>query len=199
MKFELPPLPYDKSALEPHISARTLEFHYEKHHRGYLTKLEKEIGDTPQAEKSLVQIIKESQGKVFNLAAQVWNHTFYWDCMKKNGGGEPSGDLATAIKRDFGDYTKFAKKFEAAANGEFGSGWGWLVLSKNGKLSVINSSDAENPLQSSQIPILTVDVWEHAYYLDYQNERDRYVSAFVAHLINWDFAEKNFANAQKGK
>jgi Fe-Mn family superoxide dismutase len=196
MKFELPPLPYDKAALEPHISARTLEFHYEKHHRGYLTKLEKEIGHTPLAEKSLVKIIRESEGKVFNLAAQVWNHTFYWDCMKPKGGGEPNGELASAIKRDFGDYGTFAKKFSAAANGEFGSGWGWLVLSSKGKLSVINSSDAENPLQSDQTPLLTVDVWEHAYYLDYQHERERYVSAFVEHLINWNFAERNFANAK---
>jgi Fe-Mn family superoxide dismutase len=196
MKFELPPLPYEKSALEPYISARTLEFHYEKHHRGYLSKLEKTIGHTPDAEKSLVQIIQESQGKIFNLAAQVWNHTFYWDCMKPNGGGEPRGDLAAAIKRDFGDYATFAQQFSAAANGEFGSGWGWLVVAKNGKLDVVNSSDAENPLQSDQKPILTVDVWEHAYYLDYQNERERYVSAFVDHLINWDFAERNFADAR---
>jgi Fe-Mn family superoxide dismutase len=196
MKFELPPLPYEKSALEPYIGARTLEFHYEKHHRGYLTKLEEVIAQTPQAEKSLVQVIRESDGNVFNLAAQVWNHSFYWDSMRPNGGGEPRGELASAIERDFGNYASFAKKFAAAANGEFGSGWGWLVVSRDGKLAVINSSDAENPLQSGQTPILTVDVWEHAYYLDYQNERNRYVGAFVDHLINWDFADRNFADAK---
>jgi Fe-Mn family superoxide dismutase len=196
MRFELPPLPYEKSALEPHISARTLEFHYEKHHRGYLDKLKKAIGDTPRAEMSLVQIIRESEGDVFNLAAQVWNHSFYWDSMRPGGGGEPTGELASAIERDFGDYATFAKQFAAAANGEFGSGWGWLVLSRQGTLAVINSSDAENPLQSGQTPLLTVDVWEHAYYLDYQNERDKYVSGFVDHLINWDFAERNFADAK---
>jgi Fe-Mn family superoxide dismutase len=173
-----------------------LEFHYEKHHRGYLTKLEEVIAQTPQAEKSLVQVIRESDGNVFNLAAQVWNHSFYWDSMRPNGGGEPRGELASAIERDFGNYASFAKKFAAAANGEFGSGWGWLVVSRDGKLAVINSSDAENPLQSGQTPILTVDVWEHAYYLDYQNERNRYVSAFVDHLINWDFADRNFADAK---
>jgi Fe-Mn family superoxide dismutase len=146
MKFQLPPLPYEKSALEPHVSARTVEFHYEKHHRGYLNKLEKAIGDTAQAEKSLVQIIRESEGHVFNLAAQVWNHSFYWDSMRPGGGGEPTGELASAIKRDFGDYATFAKQFAEAANGEFGSGWGWLILSRQG-LAVINSSDAENHIR----------------------------------------------------
>ena len=195
MKFELPPLPYDKSALEPYISARTLDFHYEKHHRGYLTKLQKLIGGKPAAEKSLVDIIRSSQGNVFNFAAQVWNHTFYWDSMRPGGGGKPKGELATAIDRDFGDYRELARQFAEAAIGEFGSGWGWLVLTPGKKLRVINSSDAENPLQTRDTPLLTVDVWEHAYYLDYQNERERYVSGFIEHLLNWEFAEKNYSAA----
>jgi Fe-Mn family superoxide dismutase len=195
MKFELPPLPYEKSALAPHVSARTLDLHYEKHHRGYLKKLEQAIGGTPKAEKSLREIIRTTEGTVFNLAAQVWNHTFYWDSMKPGGGGRPAGPLLAAIEHDFGGFDAFTRQFAEAARGEFGSGWAWLVLGPQ-KLRVIATHDAENPLQTNARPLLTIDVWEHAYYLDYQNERDRYVQAFLDHLVNWPFAEQNFAHAQ---
>ena len=197
MKFELPPLPYDKSALAPYVSARTLELHYEKHHRGYLTKLEKAIRGTPAAEKGLFDIIRESEGAVFNNAAQVWNHTFYWDSMKPRGGGKPSPDFLRVIERDLGSFPEFTQQFSEAAMGEFGSGWAWLVLSNSGKLRVIASHDAENPLQTNAVPLLTLDVWEHAYYVDYQNERDRYISAYLDHLVNWDFAEKNYQRGGK--
>ncbi len=195
MKFELPPLPYDKKALEPHISARTLELHYEKHHRGYLTKLQKAIAGKPEAEKSLVEIIRTSEGQLFNNAAQVWNHTFYWNSMTPKGGGTPSGDLATAIDRDLGGLAEFKKQFAEAAVGEFGSGWAWLVAGPQDKLRVINTHDAENPLVTNCKPLLTIDVWEHAYYVDYQNERDRYIATFMDHVLNWKFAEKNFTSA----
>jgi len=197
MKFELPPLPYDKSALAPHISARTLELHYEKHHRGYLKKLEKEIGGTPMAEKSLVEIIRESDGTVFNLAAQVWNHTFYWDSMKPRGGGRPSADFVKVLERDLGSFHEFTQQFSQAAIGEFGSGWAWLVLTASDRLRVINTHDAENPVQTNCAPLLAIDVWEHAYYVDYQNERERYISSYLEHLVNWDFAEKNYLRGRK--
>ena len=197
MKFELPPLPYDKSALAPHLSARTLELHYEKHHRGYLKKLEKEIGGTPAAEKSLVDIIRESDGTVFNLAAQVWNHTFYWDSMKPRGGGKPSTDFVSVIQRDLGSFDAFVQQFSHAASGEFGSGWAWLVLTASDKLRVISTHDAENPVQTNCAPLLTIDVWEHAYYVDYQNERERYIAGYLEHLVNWDFAEKNYLRGRK--
>jgi Fe-Mn family superoxide dismutase len=194
MRFELPPLPYDKSALAPYVSARTLELHYEKHHRGYLTKA---IRGTPLAEKGLVDVIRESEGPVFNNAAQVWNHTFYWDSMKPRGGGKPSPDFLRVLERDLGSFPEFTQQFSEAASGEFGSGWAWLVLSNSGKLRVIASHDAENPLQTNAVPLLTIDVWEHAYYVDYQNERDRYVSAYLEHLVNWEFAEKNYLRGRK--
>ena len=197
MKFELPPLPYDKSALEPYVSARTLELHYEKHHRGYLTKLEKAVGGKPLAERSLVDVIRETDGTVFNLAAQVWNHSFYWDSMAPRGGGRPSGALLVALERDFGSFAAFTKHFAEAASGEFGSGWGWLVQGPKGKLRVIATHDAENPLQTNAVPLLTIDVWEHAYYVDYQNERERYVRAFLDHLVNWTFAERNYTRGVK--
>jgi Fe-Mn family superoxide dismutase len=192
MKFELPPLPYDKSALAPHLSARTLDLHYEKHHRGYLTKLEKAIGGTPRAERSLVDLIRESEGMVFNLAAQVWNHSFYWDSMTPGGGGRPSAEFVHALERDFGSFAGFKQRFSEAASGEFGSGWAWLVMGPRNKLRVISTHDAENPLQTNAVPLLTIDVWEHAYYLDYQNERDRYVSTFLDRVVNWAFAERNY-------
>jgi Fe-Mn family superoxide dismutase len=195
MKFELPLLPYDKSALAPHISARTVDLHYEKHHRGYLTRLEDAIRDTPMAEKSLVEIIRTTDGTVFNLAAQVWNHTFYWDSMTPRGGGRPSDGLLAAIERDLGGLEEFHQRFSEAASGEFGSGWAWLVAGPHSRLRVISTHDAENPLQTNAVPLLTIDVWEHAYYLDYQNERARYVQTFLDHVINWRFAEENFARA----
>ena len=198
MKFELPSLPYAKGALEPHISARTIDFHYDKHHRGYLTKLEKAIEGKPIAEKSLEEIIRESQGTVFNLAAQVWNHTFYWSSMSPKGGGGPHGDLASALDRAFGSADDFKRRFAEAANGEFGSGWAWLVLDRSKKLRVIATDDAENPLQTGETPLLTIDVWEHAYYLDYQHQRPSYVKGFLDHLINWEFAADNYRRASAG-
>jgi Fe-Mn family superoxide dismutase len=193
MKFELSPLPYEKDALEPTLSARTLQYHYEKHHRGYLNKLEKAISGKPLGKKSLEEIIREAKGSVFNHAAQVWNHDFYWRSMTPNGGGKPSGELATAIERDFGSFESWKQRFAEAANGEFGSGWAWLVAEPGGRLRVIATDDAENPIRSGNgKPLLTLDVWEHAYYLDYQNERDRYVRGYLDTLVNWSFAEKNF-------
>jgi Fe-Mn family superoxide dismutase len=193
MKFELPPLPYEKAALEPYVSARTLDLHYEKHHRGYLTKLEKAIGGKPEAEKSLVDIIRTSDGKVFNLAAQVWNHTFYWSSMKPGGGGKPSGDLLAAIDRDLGGFADFKQRFAEAASGEFGSGWAWLIAGANQKLRVVSTHDADDPLRTNATPLLTIDVWEHAYYVDYQNERERYIRAYLDHVVDWEFAEANYA------
>jgi Fe-Mn family superoxide dismutase len=195
MRFELAPLPYDKDALAPTLSARTLDFHYEKHHRGYLKKLEKALSGKPLAEKGLEEIIRETEGSVFNFAAQVWNHAFYWHSMTPNGGGRPSGALADAIQRDFGSLEDLKRLLAEAANDEFGSGWAWLVAKPGGKLQVISTSDAENPVQSKLQPLLTIDVWEHAYYLDYQNERNRYVQGVIDELLNWPFAEKNYRSS----
>ena len=192
MKFELSPLPYDYDALEPYISSRTLHFHYDKHHKGYLDKLKKEIDDTPQAERSLVEIIRTSTGSVFNNAAQIWNHSFYWDSMTEDGGGEPTAELLSSIKRDFGSFADFQRKLKDAAVREFGSGWAWLVATPGKRLQVINSDDADNPLRSQNTPLLAIDVWEHAYYLDYQNERDKYVQGVIEHLLNWQFASQNY-------
>ena len=191
MKFELPPLPYATNALEPHISERTLEFHYGKHHQDYMKKLKAGIEGTPDEQKTLEQLIQTCGGSIFNNAAQVWNHTFYWNSMSPDGGGMPSGSLAILIESDFRSLDNFIERFSAAAIGEFGSGWAWLIKRPDGHLDVINSSDAENPLQRGLRPLLTIDVWEHAYYLDYQNERGKYIQAFVKELINWDFAARN--------
>jgi len=194
MNFELSPLPYAKDALEPTISARTLEFHYEKHYRGYLSKLEKAIEGRPIAHKSLDGVIREAEGSVFNFAAQVWNHAFYWHSMTPNGGGDPSGRLAEAVDRDLGGADSFRQSFAEAANDEFGSGWAWLVSEPDGTLRVISTTDAENAVRSKLTPLLTIDVWEHAYYLDYQNDRDGYVQGFIDRLIDWRFAEKNYGD-----
>ncbi|MGC1951711.1 MAG: superoxide dismutase [Gammaproteobacteria bacterium] len=191
MRFELPPLPYATHALEPHISARTLEFHYEKHHQDYMKKLKAGIEGTPDEQKTLEQLIQTCGGSIFNNAAQVWNHTFYWNSMSPDGGGTPNGSIAVLIESDFRSLDNFIERFSAAAIGEFGSGWAWLIKRPDGHLDVINSSDAENPLQRGLRPLLTIDVWEHAYYLDYQNERGKYIQAFVKELINWDFAARN--------
>ncbi len=191
MEFKLDPLPYEKDALEPYISEQTLHYHYDKHHRGYLQKLEKAIGDQALASQRLETIILESSGDVFNFAAQVWNHSFYWRSMRPGGGGRPRGAMAEAIDSAFGSYEKFAQDFAEAATGEFGSGWAWLVLGISGRIGVISSSDAENPLDGQQTPLLCIDVWEHAYYLDYQNERNKYVRGVIDHLLNWEFAEEN--------
>lgn len=196
MAFELPPLPYDKSALEPHISARTLEFHHGKHHATYVNNLNGLIKDTDLASKSLEDIIlaaaKDLPAKqgLFNNAAQVWNHTFFWNCMKKNGGGKPSGKILAMIESDLGGFDKFIEDFRSAATTQFGSGWAWLVLD-GGKLKITKTGNADLPLAHGQKALLTVDVWEHAYYLDYQNRRIDFVQAFIDNLIDWEFVEKN--------
>jgi Fe-Mn family superoxide dismutase len=190
MAFSLPPLPYDKSALAPHISAETLEFHHGKHHKAYVDNLNKLLDGKPEAEKSLEDIIKTSEGGVFNNAAQIWNHTFYWSSMKPAGGGQPTGELAQAITRDFGSYEKFAEEFTTAGTTQFGSGWAWLVLDK-GKLAVTKTGNADLPMKHGQKALLTMDVWEHAYYIDFRNARPKYIETFLKSLANWDFALAN--------
>ena len=190
MSFELPNLPYAKDALAPYMSAETFDYHHGKHHAAYVAKLNELTQGKPEANKSLEEVIRSSEGVLFNQAAQVWNHTFFWNCMKPGGGGEPKGDLADAIKRDFGSYDKFKEAFTAAAMGRFGSGWGWLVLDK-GKLAITSTANAETPLTTSAKPLLTIDVWEHAYYIDYRNARPKFIEVFLQNLVNWDFAAKN--------
>jgi superoxide dismutase, Fe-Mn family len=190
MAVSLPALPYEKTALAPHISAETLEFHHGKHHNAYVTNLNKLLEGKPEASKSLEEVILGSEGGVFNNAAQIWNHTFYWNSMKPGGGGKPTGDLASAIDRDFGSYEKFAEQFTAAATTQFGSGWAWLVL-KDGKLSVTKTGNADLPMKHGEKALLTIDVWEHAYYIDYRNLRPKYIETFLSHLANWDFALAN--------
>ncbi len=199
MAFELPSLPYDKKALEPHISSNTLDFHHGKHHAAYVTNLNNLVKDTDLANKSLEEVVKASFGDaakagIFNNAAQVWNHTFYWNSMKPSGGGTPTGALAAKIDADFGSFDKFKEAFKAAGVGQFGSGWAWLVL-ENGTLKITKTANAENPVVHGQTPLLTMDVWEHAYYLDYQNRRPDYAQTFLDSLVNWDFAAQNFAAA----
>jgi superoxide dismutase, Fe-Mn family len=190
----LPALPYATDALAPHISARTVELHYGKHHRGYVEKTLRLIQDTPYAGKDLVEIVKTAGEKgdvaIFNNAAQAWNHAFYWNSMTPGGGGAPQGKIAAAIDASFGGYDKFVDKFIFAATSRFGSGWAWLVQ-EGQKLKVISTANADTPVAHGLIPLLTTDVWEHAYYLDYQNRRGPYVRAVVDHLINWSFAERN--------
>jgi Fe-Mn family superoxide dismutase len=192
MAFTLPELPFPKDALAPHISAETLDFHHGKHHQAYVTKLNELVGaDAALAGKSLEDLIKTTSGGVFNQAAQVWNHTFYWHSMKPQGGGEPTGALGDAIKKSFGSFADFKTKFSAAAVGQFGSGWAWLV--KDGSnLAIVATSNAGNPMTEGKAPVLTCDVWEHAYYVDYRNARPKYVEAWW-NLVNWEFASKNFA------
>jgi Fe-Mn family superoxide dismutase len=193
MAFELPALPYEKTALEPHISAETLEYHYGKHHNTYVGKLNDLVEGTDFAGKDLVEIIKTSSGGVFNNAGQVWNHTFYWNCLSPNGGGEPTGELAEAINKSFGSVEKFKEEFTNTAIGTFGSGWAWLVKKADGSLGLASTIGAGNPLTSDDKPLLTCDVWEHAYYIDYRNARPKYIEAFWK-LVNWDFVAKNYAS-----
>jgi superoxide dismutase, Fe-Mn family len=200
MAFELPPLPYPKNALEPHTSAQTLDFHHGKHHQAYVTNLNNLVKGTPMENQSLEEIIRatandQSKAGIFNNAAQVWNHTFFWNCMKPGGGGNPSGDIAQAIDRDLGGLQKFKDDFKARAVGQFGSGWAWLVAS-GGKLSITSTPNAVDPLAQGQTALLTCDVWEHAYYLDFQNRRPDFVQAFLDHLISWDFVAQNLAKAK---
>ncbi len=191
MAFTLPPLPYDKTALAPHISGETLDYHYGKHHQAYVTNLNKLVEGKPEASKSLEDIILSSEGGVFNNAAQIWNHTFYWQSMKPNGGGLPTGDLADAINRDFGSFERFAEEFTAAATTQFGSGWAWLVLGKDKKLAVTKTPNADLPMKHGNKALLTIDVWEHAYYIDFRNQRPKYIETFLKSLANWDFALAN--------
>jgi len=195
MEHTLPPLPFAKNALVPHMSEETLEFHYGKHHQTYVTNLNNLIKGTEFENLSLEEIVKKASGGVFNNAAQVWNHTFFWNCMKPNGGGSPSGQVAQAIDRDCGGFDKFKEQFKAAAVGQFGSGWGWLVA-EAGKLKIMATPNAVNPLAEGQTALLTCDVWEHAYYLDYQNRRPDFVQTFLDHLINWDFVAQNLGKAR---
>lgn len=190
MKFELDPLPYSKSALVPHLTEETLTFHYEKHHTAYLNNLKGLLEGKPEAGKTLVEIVKSASGPVFNNAAQVWNHDFYWKSMKPQGGGEPNGKLLAAIKKDFGSYGDFRKQFAEAAVKQFGSGWAWLI-SDGGTLKITTTGNAETPVKDGKTCLITCDVWEHAYYLDYRNLRAKYVDAFLDKLVNWDFAAKN--------
>lgn len=192
MVFKLPELPYAKDALVPHISQETLEYHYDKHHNAYVTNLNKLIVDTPFANQSLEEIITGSTGGIFNNAAQTWNHTFYWHCLSPQGGGEPSGQLADEINRDFGSFAAFQEQFTQTAITTFGSGWGWLVREAD-KLKIISTSNAGCPLTTGATPLLTCDVWEHAYYIDYRNARPDYVKAFWS-LVNWDFAANHAAD-----
>jgi len=190
MAFELPALPYPKDGLSPHISAETLDFHYGKHHQTYVTNLNNLVPGTEFEGKSLEEIIKSASGGIFNNAAQVWNHSFYWNCLSPAGGGEPSGAVADAINKAFGSFAAFKEKFSATAVGTFGSGWGWLVKKADGSLAITSTSNAGNPMTSGDTPLLTCDVWEHAYYIDYRNARPKYVEAFW-NLVNWDFVASN--------
>ena len=198
MAFELPALPYAKDALEPHMSANTFSFHHEKHHNTYVVNLNKLLEGSDLAGKSLEEIIKATAGDaskagVFNNAAQVWNHTFFWNSMKPGGGGAPSGDLAAKIDEAFGGLDGFKDAFKDAGATQFGSGWAWLVAGEGGKLEVVKTPNAENPMTQGKTPLLTCDVWEHAYYLDYQNRRPDFLATFLDSLVNWDFAAANLA------
>jgi Fe-Mn family superoxide dismutase len=193
MAFELPALPYEKNALEPHISAETLDFHHGKHHNTYVQKLNGLIDGTDMADKTLEDIIKSSSGGVFNNAAQIWNHTFYWHSLSPNGGGEPTGAIAEAINASFGSFDQFVAKFNDMAVNNFGSSWTWLVKKADGSLDIVNTSNAATPITEDGLtPLLTVDLWEHAYYIDYRNVRPDYLKGFWA-LVNWEFANTNLA------
>jgi superoxide dismutase, Fe-Mn family len=192
MAFELPALPYAKDALAPHISAETLEFHHGKHHQTYVTNLNNLVPGTEFEGLSLEEIVVKSSGGIFNNAAQIWNHTFYWNSLAPNAGGEPTGELADAINATFGSFAKFKEEFTKTAITTFGAGWAWLVKNPDGSLALVSTSNAGCPLTAGQTPLLTCDVWEHAYYIDFRNARPAYLEAFWA-LVNWDFAAKNFS------
>ncbi len=193
MEHTLPPLPYAKSALMPHISEETLEFHYGKHHQTYVTNLNNLIKGTEFENSTLEEIIKKSTGGIYNNSAQVWNHTFFWNSMKPNGGGAATGELATAIDKKWGSFEEFKKAFQVSAVGNFGSGWTWLVKKADGSVDIVNMGAAGTPLTTGDKALLTIDVWEHAYYIDYRNARPKFVEAFLTSLANWDFASVNFA------
>ena len=192
MERTLPPLPYALDALAPAYSKETMEYHYGKHHKAYVDKLNELQKGTEFENMELVDIIKKAQGGIYNQAAQIWNHTFFWNCMKPNGGGEPTGALADAIKKKWGSFADFKKAFVTSAVGNFGSGWTWLVKKADGSVDIVNMGAAGTPLTTGDTPVLTVDVWEHAYYIDYRNLRQKFVETFFDKLANWDFAAKNF-------
>ena len=192
MAIELPPLPWARDALAPHISAETIDYHYGKHHQTYVTNLNNLIKGTEFENQDLLAIVKKSQGGMFNNAAQIWNHTFYWNSLSPKGGGEPGGKLADAIKKSFGSFAQFKEDFSKTAIGTFGSGWGWLVQRADGSLGLVSTSNAATPITGSDKPLLTCDVWEHAYYIDYRNARPKYLEAFW-NLANWEFAASQMA------
>jgi superoxide dismutase, Fe-Mn family len=198
MAYSLPPLPYPKDALEPHVSGLTLEVHYEKHHKGYLEKLNKLIDGKPEENESLEQLIRTTEGDVYDNAAQVWNHSFYWNSMRP-GGRAPTSDLLAHIELAFGDVDELKRRLVESAVHHFGSGYAWLVLDGRDRLRVTSTSDAGNPMREGGKPILTLDVWEHAYYLDYLNDRERYVKAVVENLLDWEFAAENLSRAVRGE
>lgn len=191
MAFELPPLPYSRDALAPHLSAVTLDFHYGKHHQTYVANLNNLVHGTEFEGLPLEEVVKKSSGGIFNNAAQIWNHTFYWNSLSPSGGGQPIGALAAAIDTKFGSYLAFQEEFAKCAVTTFGSGWAWLVKNADGSLALVSTSNAGSPLTTGQVPLLTCDVWEHAYYIDYRNARPKYLEAFWA-LVNWEFAAANF-------
>jgi Fe-Mn family superoxide dismutase len=192
MEHKLPALPYAMDALAPHMSKETMEFHYGKHHQAYVTNLNNLIKGTEFESASLEDIVKKSSGGVFNNAAQVWNHSFFWNCMKPGGGGKPAGALASAIDKKWGSFDGFKEAFTKSAVGNFGSGWTWLVKKGDGAVDIVNTSNAGTPLTGGDKALLTVDVWEHAYYIDHRNARPKFVETFLGSLANWDFAAKNF-------
>ena len=194
MEHTLPALPYAKTALAPHISEETLDFHYGKHHQTYVTNLNNLIKGTEFENASLEEIIKKSAAGIYNNSAQIWNHTFFWSSMKPNGGGAPSGALADAINAKWGSFDDFKKAFQASAVGNFGSGWTWLVKKADGSVDIVNMGAAGTPLTTGDKALLTIDVWEHAYYIDYRNARPKYVETFLTSLANWDFASANFSS-----
>lgn len=193
MEHELAPLPYAMDALRPQISKETLEFHYGKHHQAYVTNLNKLIKGTEFENASLEDIAKNASGGIFNNAAQVWNHTFYWNCLSPKGGGAPAGALGEAIDKKWGSFDAFKEAFSKSAVGNFGSGWTWLVKKGDASVDIVSTSNAATPLTGADKPLMTCDVWEHAYYIDYRNQRPKFVETYLDKLVNWDFAETNFA------
>jgi len=193
MEHTLPPLPYAADALAPYISKETIDFHYGKHHQTYVTNLNNLIKGTEFADHGLEDIVRKSSGGVFNNAAQIWNHTFFWNSLTPGGGGEPGGALAQAVQAKWGTFAGFKEAFTKSALGNFGSGWTWLVRKADGSLDIVNTSNAATPLTTPDKPLLTIDVWEHAYYIDYRNARAKFVETFLDKLVNWDFAARNFA------
>ncbi|GAB4058000.1 superoxide dismutase [Uliginosibacterium sediminicola] len=193
MAHTLPPLPYEKDALAPHLSAETFEYHYGKHHQAYVTNLNNLIPGTEFETAALEDIVKKASGGIYNNAAQIWNHTFFWSCMKPNGGGAPTGALADAINAKWGSFDAFKEAFTKSAVGNFGSGWTWLVKKADGSVDIVNTGPAGTPLTTADKALLTIDVWEHAYYIDYRNARPKFVEVFLTSLANWDFAAENFA------